>query len=506
MKSLDFISKSPKLSIFREGSNKTTLGGVLYLIYIIILILLAVVYILNYFSQEKYIFNYTLVKHSLGNIMELGENEEKLAKFNANLDYQFFLGKDGTNIEKNNITSNKDFIIIDFGLLNEKLQRGEPRDEEDFIKLNSSTNQNDDECIIEQGKTLNKNTSTLALGVLYRCKEKDCTIREEDKILEESYYLYIYYKGFSIEHQNPDKPIQPLPDGIFWRENIQFLENTNIVYLNWEAIEYKEEKGIFGKTYNDIIGNKNTYYGGYYKSKSTYTDDGHLSALPDNFWKIKDLDGNHFKLLLCLESSPNYLDYERYSRKKISLLDALANVAALSSTVLNLMSLAYGILYSENYDNFKIIENILTKKMKINILSKDLVKVEDMKEEKMTELKTDLIITENEKNDFSINGSVEEKEEEENYSQKGFKENLELSLPKFLDFLIHKFYFKCCRHSRKQNLISSCHDIVAKYITIENILYNQMKLEYLWKDYKWNNQIYEKNQRDDFVLGLKEKL
>ena len=101
MKSLDFISKSPKLSIFREGSNKTTLGGVLYWIYIIILILLAVVYILNYFSQEKYIFNYTLVKHSLGKYMELGENEEKLAKFNANLDYQFFLGKDGNNIEKN---------------------------------------------------------------------------------------------------------------------------------------------------------------------------------------------------------------------------------------------------------------------------------------------------------------------------------------------------------------------------------------------------------------------
>ena len=127
--------------------------------------------------------------------------------------------------------------------------------------------------------------------------------------------------------------------------------------------------------------------------------------------------------------------------------------------------------------------------MKINILSKDLVKVEDMKEEKMAELKTDLIITENEKNVFSINGSIEEKEEEEeeNKSKKCFKENLELSLPKFLDFLIHKFYFKCCRHSRKQNLISSCHDIVAKYITIESILYNQMKLEYLWKDYKWNN-------------------
>ena len=49
-------------------------------------------------------------------------------------------------------------------------------------------------------------------------------------------------------------------------------------------------------------------------------------------------------------------EYERYSRKKISFLDVLADVSALASTVLDLMSLAYGFLYSQNYDNYKIIE------------------------------------------------------------------------------------------------------------------------------------------------------
>ena len=46
---------------------------------------------------------------------------------------------------------------------------------------------------------------------------------------------------------------------------------------------------------------------------------------------------------------------------------------------------------------------------------------------------------------------------------------------------------------------------MAKYITIENILYNQMKLEYLWKDYKWNNPQNEIGQKDGLILGLKEK-
>ena len=104
-----------------------------------------------------------------------------------------------------------------------------------------------------------------------------------------------------------------------------------------------------------MVGNDYIYYGGYYKSKVTYTDDGHVGALPDTLWRIKDSEGNHFKLLLYLESRLNYLDYEKYIRKKISFLDILANVAALGTTVLNLMSLAYGILYSANFDNYKII-------------------------------------------------------------------------------------------------------------------------------------------------------
>ena len=87
----------------------------------------------------------------------------------------------------------------------------------------------------------------------------------------------------------------------------------------------------------------------------------------DYFWKNKDSDGNHFKLLLILESFPNDKEYEKYSRTKISILDALGNVVALSSSALNLMSLAYAFLYSENYDNYKLIENLLTKRMGINI-------------------------------------------------------------------------------------------------------------------------------------------
>ena len=44
MRKLDFISKPPNFSIFKEGANKTNLGGFLFVIYIAIILILAIVY------------------------------------------------------------------------------------------------------------------------------------------------------------------------------------------------------------------------------------------------------------------------------------------------------------------------------------------------------------------------------------------------------------------------------------------------------------------------------
>ena len=62
MRKLDFISKPPNFSIFKEGANKTNLGGFLFVIYIAIILILAIVYFYDYFANDKYQFNYTVVK------------------------------------------------------------------------------------------------------------------------------------------------------------------------------------------------------------------------------------------------------------------------------------------------------------------------------------------------------------------------------------------------------------------------------------------------------------
>ena len=59
MKNLDFLSNSPNIYIFKERTNKTTFGGVLFLIYIIIMMIISLIYIIDYFVNDKYIIENT---------------------------------------------------------------------------------------------------------------------------------------------------------------------------------------------------------------------------------------------------------------------------------------------------------------------------------------------------------------------------------------------------------------------------------------------------------------
>ena len=135
-----------------------------------------------------------------------------------------------------------------------------------------------------------------------------------------------------------------------------------------------------------------------------------------------------------------YDDHYKYTRTEKSFLDVLSNISALGSTILSLLSLAHEFLYSQNYDNYKIIENILIKKLGVNIFH-DIDKKEKNSEQKI-ELRTDLIsdISEGEEEKNIFEDNKENKIEEE--KEKNSAEKLDLPSLKFFDFIINKFYFK----------------------------------------------------------------
>ena len=215
MRRLDFISKAPNFSIFKEGANKTNLGGFLFFIYIIIILLLALVYFFDYIKNDKYLISYTLVRKDYGDKWYENDPDKGNMLF-TNLKYFICLGKDSPRMEKN-ISNNNNFIIVDMN----KLPPGN-----NYTYLNSTNASNNDDKIIKQGKTFTSNVDELQLGVLYRCNRNDCNIRDEDKIQISSYYLFLAYNGYTIEHQDPKKPLQPLEENYYFVENIQFLNNT----------------------------------------------------------------------------------------------------------------------------------------------------------------------------------------------------------------------------------------------------------------------------------------
>ena len=77
-------------------------------------------------------------------------------------------------------------------------------------------------------------------------------------------------------------------------------------------------------------------------------------------------------------------------------------------------------------------------------------------------------------------------------------------LPKlsFFDFFYNNVYCKCCKKVKRQEIINTCNEMVFKYTSIDKILYHQMKLENLLKDYKWNNPELNNIDKDELITKL----
>ena len=111
----------------------------------------------------------------------------------------------------------------------------------------------------------------------------------------------------------------------------------------------------------------------------------------------------------------------------------------------------------------------------------------------------------NKNKDDSSNKLIEEKEEDgENNEKIISKENKNKILPKlsFFDFYFNNIYFKCCKRRKKQEILELCNAIKLKYISIDLVLYNLIRLESLFKDYKWNNCELNNLENNELIKGL----
>ena len=466
LKKIDLLSAGPQIFIFNKDSNKTVFGGSLFLIYLIIVLLIGVAYLIDYILNDKYDVQYGIHQELLTEAKqnELLENSE----YNPKLEISFNL------TDLYNIELSDRFVIWDD--ISEKF--------------------------IARGERISTNVAKLSLAILYKCEDERCLINDED-YSPIGYELILNYSGYKLDHQG-NIPLYK-PGNLFYLHNSVFFFNKPMIqYFQWGVMRYYQEKN-FLDTLNDLFGEEdNILIGGYFINSYNYLVDGII----DKNLEYSYIDGNWYKLLVANYAQVEFFKFEEYKRTKRSIMDVFADVSALSMTVLKIIAFVFSYFYSGNFDNYKIIEKVLSKEKKSNKLING--KIKDITDKTRND---DIKLIELNDNSGKSEALLENDKEEKIQTIKEMEDNEKIKvkddkdrvIPKltFIDFMLNKVYFeKCCKASNRQKLISSCNNIVSKYYTIEDIIYNQMKLENLLKDYKWNDPKLKNINNNELIINL----
>ena len=102
IKKFDFISDYPHMFIFGKITNKNLFGGILFIIYIFIMINVTIFYILDFHFNDKYDIRYSLYKNFNENII----TDEEKEKLNPYLNFSVDLYKINNDLTVDNISDN----------------------------------------------------------------------------------------------------------------------------------------------------------------------------------------------------------------------------------------------------------------------------------------------------------------------------------------------------------------------------------------------------------------
>ena len=462
MNSLDIFSDSPKYFIFQKETNKTNFGGVLTLFFSLIMIFISILYLFDFYDMNNYSIEYSHIINSTLNIdiPKLNENPED----NPNITFRIRL------LDYNNQDLSENFMLYD------------PRQKQYLDRIENYT-------------FIDRRVSDFSIGVLYKCIDKfNCSLREEDKS-KFGYKIRVDYETKKIDLQNSPTPITN--DSIWIRiEEDFFYKYLFDKVLKWEVIKYKDQSTLFDRFFN--------------KSKE-YTS-GYFSDYFSTIGEEEIIINNTRKLLLSLSFSNRHQKYIEYKRKRKTILDVIVKITSLFQTI------RFGFFwvfkyYSKNFNNYKIIEKVLDKNNKNfreielnSILYEPTNNSINSINNKDNNFTHPLINNSKNKTDLIINDNDNANDNIDNIDNNEFDDLLKVKiLPKltFMHFFCNNLYFDKCRKFKSQETLHICNKILLKYMSIESILYNQMKLENLFKDYNWNNPILNNIEKNDLITKLK---
>ena len=170
LKKFDFLNSLPQLYFLEKKTNKTLFGGILFIIYFLLMLTISIFYILDYCLNDKYDIRYSLYKHYSNEKDLEAHNNEVFRNFN----FTFSLLKVKRNLKREELNSN--FILID-----------------------SNFNE------IGRDETVSLTSNNRLLYAIYTCSG-NCT--HDDTKDDMLYLMDINYPGYKIDHQNDKIPLE----------------------------------------------------------------------------------------------------------------------------------------------------------------------------------------------------------------------------------------------------------------------------------------------------------
>ena len=478
MRNLDFLSEYPRTYIFEKDINKTNFGGVLFLIYAIIMLIISFSYILDFALNEKFEIEYLSINNqTISTDLEALDKDPDL---NPTLEFKFLIPKE---------SMYRDFRII-------LIKDGQPHVKE-FLYLYEF------EGHIKVGLPLNSTVSKFGAYLAFYCgNDSNCTINEEKEQIQEntSFEFEVWIGVPTISHQNSKKPNLDDDKVCYSTKLISDFKTFKGINIFYKVIKYKEKKGI-SRLFDKLLNLKTEYYTGHFGIDEVSDE--------EESW-IDEIDGNYYKHLKGIFIENNHREYDLYKRRRITVLDVLSTISALFTPIRLVFLFIYG-FYSKNFNNYKMIENILNQKYKNKKLL-ELKGISDKKDSSIKELndnenqeiltKTDLI----EKNDDNVEEINEKEDDDDSEFRLDKKERI---LPKysFMQFFLNNIYCKswkgCAKYEKQQEILEICNTINMKYLSLDSILYNQIMFENLLRDYNWNNSLLNNVKNNELILKLK---
>ena len=207
---------------------------------------------------------------------------------------------------------------------------------------------------------------------------------------------------------------------------------------------------------------KSEYTAGYYESEEFSKSKS----------EIHEINGNYYKFLIGIDIVNAHKKYDKYQRRRITELDVLSTISALF-TPIKLVFLFIYRFYSNNFNNYKMIENILNQKYKNN----KTIELKDLSEKKDSSIK-------------DLNDNEDSKDKEDDNDSEFRLNKKERILPKysFMQFFLNNIYCKswkrCAKYARQQEILEICNTIYIIWIPspvelkgLNNIKNNQLILK-----------------------------